>query len=136
MRESGDHAKPQRLRPRWKKAVTPHFHRGHKCRGMAAPRSPVLIAATLMKPSPPGAQLIVSAASRERLSAPQRYHSIALLFLTETLLNRVSSTEQIEPGRSEIVKAIEHPVNFLNKNTLPIEHGHTSLSFISELYLY
>ena len=33
---------------------------------------------------------------------------------------------------SEMVKAIEHPVNFLNKSTLPIEHGHKSLSFITD----
>ena len=28
---------------------------------------------------------------------------------------------------SQIVKAIEHPVNFQKQNTLLIEHGHTSL---------
>ena len=42
------------------------------------------------------------------------------------------STEQINQAGSEIVKAIEHPVNFQNKNTLPIEHGHKSLLFITD----
>ena len=35
-----------------------------------------------MKPSPPGVPRNVSAASQERRAAPQRYHSVALLFLT------------------------------------------------------
>ena len=42
------------------------------------------------------------------------------------------STEQINRAGSEIVKAIEHPVNFQNKNTLPIKHGHKLLSFITD----
>ena len=58
------------------------------------------------------------------LRTPQRYHSIALLFWTEP--------EQIDRAGSEIVKAIEHPVNFQNKHTLPIEHGHKSLLFITD----
>ena len=37
--------------------------------------------------------------------------------------------EQTDRAGSEIVKAKEHPVNFQNKTTLPIEHGHKSFSF-------
>ena len=43
-----------------------------------------------------------------------------VLFLTRA----AAEPHQFKQSRSEIVKAIEHPVNFQNKSTLPIEHGH------------
>ena len=58
----------------------------------------------------------VSAASQKRLAVPQRYHSVAFLFLPQA----VAEPRQFQQSRSsragsEKVKAIEHPVNFLNK---------------------
>jgi hypothetical protein len=69
-----------------------------------------------MKPFHPGALRNVSAASQKWRTAPQRYHSVALLFLTRA----VAEPHQFQQSRSsragsEKVKAIEHPVNFLNK---------------------
>ena len=74
-----------------------------------------------MKPSPPGAPRNVSAASQQRLSAPQRYLSVALLLLTRAVAEpRQFQQSRLSRAGSEKVKAIEHPVNFLNKTTLPI----------------
>ena len=106
---------------------------GRERRVTAASRSPLLIAATLVNESistrPPQN---VSAASQERRAAAAALSLRSVLFLTRAAAEPRQFTQQADWAGGEIVKAIEHPVNFQNKNTLPIEHGHKSLSFITD----
>ena len=96
----------------------------------AVPRSPLLIAATLITEAiPTGPLRSVSAVSQERRTAAAALSFRSVLFLTQAA-DEPRQFQQIDRAGSEIVKAIEHPVNFQNKNTLPIEHGHKTLPFI------
>ena len=85
--------------------------------GTSWPQSPQQIGSTLInKTISTGRGCGTSQQRQERLAAPQRYHSIAFLFLTQA----VAEPRQFQQSRSsragrEKVKAIEHPVNFQNK---------------------
>ena len=59
------------------------FHSYHKISITAAPRPPLLIAATLVNESAPTGR------AAQRLSSGSRYLYVTLLFLTEPLLNCV-----------------------------------------------
>ena len=72
--------------------VTAHFHRGRERRVKAAPRSPLLIAATLVNES-------ISTGAPRNVSQPQRYLSIVFYFWREPLLNRVNFNRADRPGR-------------------------------------